>query len=274
MSKNKVLDFEDYRDYLHMTLEKRAQTNKGQKHKLATSIGCHAGYLSKVLGGMNDLSLEQAQATNKFLGHTPSESKYFLNLVLLARAGTSELKTYFKEELKKQKEEKLQLKNRIEIGRTLSEVHQAKYYSSWHYAATHVCVSLHAVKNKEQIAQALQLPQMTVNETLEFLVDIGILKKRGEEYLPGEVNLFLDKSSPFINQHHTNWRVRSLQSLDGVNPLDLHYSGVVTCSQKSIEKVREVFLSAIQDVRATIKESDSDEVLYCYTMDVFNLMKE
>ena len=273
MIKTDVFEFKDYKLYLQQVLELRAEREKGQKHKLAIFMGCHAGYLSKVLNEKNDLSLEQAQATNKFLGHTHSEAKFFLNLVLWARAGTADLKAHFNDELEKQIQGRLQLKNRISVGRTLNEETQAKYYSSWHYAAVHICVSLEFLKAKEQIAEALQLPPIKVNEALEFLVEIGVLKKNGGQYSQDETNLFLDKDSAFISKHHTNWRIQSLRSLDDIKPLDLHYSGVVTCTKRDIERIREILLSSIQNVRSTVKEADCSDSFYCNTIDLFNLIK-
>lgn len=270
--KSAVFDFKDYKVYLNYILEVRAETKKGQRSKLAAFIGCQPAYLSQVFNGTNDLSPEQAQNANEFLSHTPSEAKYFLNLVLWQRSGTKALKSYYEDELKKQKDERLSLKNRVTSNRTLSEVDQAKYYGSWYFAAIHVAVSINHLKKMESIAQVLRLPQNLVNEVLEFLVQIGILKRVGYEYRQGEASLYLDAGSAFIQRHHLNWRVRAIQSLDHVKKEDLHYSGVITCSIEDISKIREAMVAAIQSIRSQVKES-KDETLYFYTMDLVGLLE-
>ena len=74
-----------------------------------------------------------------------------------------------------------------------------------------------------------------------------------------------------MNKHHTNWRIKAIQSLDNKNDTDMHYSGVITCSHQDIEKIREVMLSAIQEIKALIRESQ-DETLFVYSLDLFGLL--
>jgi uncharacterized protein (TIGR02147 family) len=271
MAQNSIYDFLDYKAYLRKVLEDRAAVQKGQRSKLAQAIGCQPAYLSQVLNGSNDLSPEQAQSTNQFLAHTPADSRYFLNMVLWARAGTQDLKAYYHEELKKQQREWVVLKNRVKATRVLGEADQARYYSAWYYAAIHVVVSLGTIRTKDKIARALQLPEKTVNEILEFLVQIGVLKIQGKEYRQGETSLYLGSDSPFIHQHHTNWRMKALQSLDQKEEGDLHYSGVITCSLEDAKKIQEIMIQTVQKIRATVKDS-KDETLYAYTLDCFGLM--
>ncbi len=272
MKRLSIFEFSEYKQYLAQEIEIRSLTQKGQKSKLAAAIGCHAGYLSKVLNTNYDLSLEQAQLTNRFFGHTPNEARYFLNLVSFARAGTSDLRLHFQDELSKQKKEFRELKNRISIGRELSEEAQAKYYSSWHFAAIHICISLEFMQTKEQVAKALHLSEQLVNEALEFLAELKILEKKDGFFKQGEVNLFLDKSSPFITQHHTNWRVKCLQVLSGVKANDLHYSSLISCGENEIAQIREALLKCIEEIRTSVRTAGENQKLYCYTLDLFDLI--
>ena len=272
MAKVEVFDFKDYKPYLEKTLELRAEHQKGQKSKLAQFIGCNPAYLSQILNGITDLSPEQAQATNAFLGHTPLESRFFLNLVLLSRSGTKELKSFYEGELKQQLQERRDLKNRFQSNRTLSEVDQARYYSSWYYAAIHVAVSLAHLRSKTQISQALDIPLATVGSALEFLVQMGLLKMHGSEYRQGEVSLYLGSDSGFLTKHHTNWRMKAIQSLDHVSEEDLHYSGVITCSEDDSEKIKEILIQAVGKIRETVKKS-GDETLRVYNVDFFSILK-
>ncbi|MGZ3771873.1 MAG: TIGR02147 family protein [Bdellovibrio sp.] len=272
MLKSSVFDFKNYKQYLTSALEARAVHQKGQRSKLAHFIGCNPAYLSQILNGNVDLSPEQAQTTNTFLGHTSAESRYFLNLVLFERAGNKELKAYYDEELKRQRQERLVLKNRVQINRSLSETDQARYYSSWYYAAIHVAVSLPHLRSREKIAEALSLPQSTVNQALEFLLQIGVLKQHGKEFRQGEVNLYLGADSNFITKHHANWRMKSIQSLDIVKDRDLHYSGVITCSHDDALKIKELLIKSVENIREIVKGS-ADESLFVYTLDLFELLK-
>lgn len=268
-----IFDFKDYKTYLNSILELRSKIAKGQRTKLAKFMGCQPAYLSQVLKDFNHLSPEQAILCNEFLAHTPTESRYFLNLVLLARAGNKTLKQYYEDELKQLRKDQHILKNRVKSNRTLSEADQARYYSSWHYAAVHVISSLPSIKTKEQIGRALSLPPKIVNETLEFLVNIGILRMIESEYHSGEVNLFLGSDSPFISKHHVNWRLKSLISLENNRNEDLHFSSIVTCSKADVFSIRERMVEAIQAIMATVTKSEG-ETMYAYTMDLFRVGEE
>jgi uncharacterized protein (TIGR02147 family) len=271
MAKSTVFDFKNYKSYLNSVLEQRGSLEKGQRLKLAQNIGCNPSYLSQVLNGMLNLSPEQAQNTNAYLGHTSNESRYFLNLVLLARAGTKSLKNHYEDELKKMLEDHLIVRNRVKINRELNEMDQARYYSTWYYAAIHMCVSLPHMRTREQLATGLQLPLQTVNEVLEFLVSIGVLRAKGKEFEQGETNLYITSTSPFISKHHSNWRIKGIQSLDKIKEKDLHYSGVITCSEEDVLKIKDIMIQAIEKIRETVKQS-KDETSYVYTLDLFGLL--
>src|SRR5689334_17794455 len=99
-----LFDSMDYKSYLGALLEARSLTVKGQRLKLAQHLKVNPSYVSQVLNGHQDFTPEQAMATSRFLSHTEAEAKYFLNLVLFARAGTDELRKYYRQELTKQRE--------------------------------------------------------------------------------------------------------------------------------------------------------------------------
>ncbi|MCM2279538.1 MAG: TIGR02147 family protein [Oligoflexia bacterium] len=272
-SRDTVFDFKDYKEYLSFKLEERAALEKGQRIRLAAKLNCKPSFISQVLSGPLDLSPEHAQSANEFLGHSNAEAKFFLALVLHARAGTPSLRKHYQEEIQVLRGEHLLVINRVEFKRTLNEMEQARYYSAWHYAAIHVLVSINRLRTAEKIAVALSLPLRTVNETVEFLVEIGLLNQRDGELSQGETSLFLGADSPYIARHHLNWRLQAIRSLDRIQDIDLHYSGVVTLSREDVDRIREILVKAIQKVRQTVTQS-KDETLYSYTLDFFGLLPQ
>jgi uncharacterized protein (TIGR02147 family) len=271
MAKYSVFDNKDYRSYLSQALDQRAETERGQRMRLARFIEVHPTYITRILDGRADLSPEQAQKVNEFLGHTPAESRLFLSLVLYARAGTKNLKDIYEEEIRKQKDEKSLLKNKTRFNRVLSAEEQARYYSSWYYAAIHICVSVANFNTKESISMALSLTPVTVNEVLEFLTEIGILSRNGTDYRQGETNLFLTPDSPFIGKHHLNWLAQAIVSLDERKEGDFHYSSVSSCSQEDKKKAREVLLNAANEIRTITSSSKKSETLFAWNIHLFGL---
>ena len=268
-----LFDYNDYKQYLADALDKRTEAEKGQRSKLAQAMSCQPAYLSQVMKGNAELSPEQAVAANLFLNHGPQEGRFFLNLVLKSRAGTKELRDFYQQELRKLLDERLMIQNRIKANRSLTEEDQIRYYSSWHFAAIHVLVSLSAFRTKQTIAKALNISSRIANEALEFLVGIGILKMEADEYRTGETSLHLNANSPLIQKHHSNWKIRILQSLDQFNERDLHYTSVVSCSHEDLKKVKEIMIQSVQKIRAIIKES-KDETVAAYTFDLIGLIQD
>lgn len=193
-----VFSYKDYKIYLSRVLEERSQIHKGQRLRLAEFLNCRPSYVSQVLNGDLHLSPEQAFAVNKFLGLTETESRFFLSLVHYARAGSQDLKKYHDMEIKKQLDDHALVKNRVQSNRSLSEMDQAKYYKSWILAAIHMIVSIPEYRKREKIADALGLPQKTVNEAVEFLLNIGMLKETSSQLEQGERSLLIGGIPLFI----------------------------------------------------------------------------
>ncbi len=262
---------QNYKEYVIATLEENSAVQKGQRLRLAKHLNCNASYISQVLNEHQHFTPEQAVAASEFLGHSETESRYFLNLVLMERAGSMKLKNFYKLELEKLRSEQLIVKNRIKANRTLSAEDQAKYYRVWHCAAIHMIVSLPAYRKREVIAKALKLPLATVRQTVEFLISAGLVKEKNSELFQGENNILIGADSPFLIRHQANWRMRTLQELDNQKSDHLHYSSVITCSNSDLSTIKEIMIKAIQEVRATIKTS-SDETLAVYNLDLFRIL--
>ena len=64
-----IFDFKDYKLYLAKVEERRPLKGRGFRAELARIMGCQTAYVSQVLNGRANFSLEQAQAVSKLLVH-------------------------------------------------------------------------------------------------------------------------------------------------------------------------------------------------------------
>lgn len=262
-----------YRDYKQFLRDRLEQSNeRGPKARLASFIGCQLPYVSQVLNGNAHFSLEQAEACCRFLALVSNETNYFLNLVALARAGTSELKSIYKKQLDDILTKENRIAQRLNLKSELTDEDMATYYSSWEYAAVHIASSLMSVRSKEDIAKYLQIPLGRIVEIMEFLEGLRLVVKQKNKYQLGPQRLHVGPQSPFMKQHLTNWRVRAIQALDHIQKDEMHYSSVVSCSEEDISFLREEFLSAIEKVRKRVKDS-KEESLVSYSVDVFRVCR-
>src|SRR6185437_3962550 len=94
-------DFTDYKSYLDETLKER-----GRKSAFCKAINCHPSFLSQVLKGAPNLSMEQGILASEFLGHSAAESKYFMVLLQHARSGSKKLDDFYADQIQKMRKQR------------------------------------------------------------------------------------------------------------------------------------------------------------------------
>ena len=262
-----VFEYETYKSYLN---DRAKAAGRGEKSRIARHVRCHVAYVSQVLGGHADFSLEQADALNAYCGHAEEEGDFFLLLVSRDRAGTAALREHFAKRIRRTLRDRLELANRLRHKRTLEVDRQAIYYSAWYYGAIHLLISIPGYRTAGAIAEHLRLPLAQVGRVLDFLVSSGLAERRGEEYGTGEVTLHLANDSPWIARHHSNWRIRATQAVDTPDLRNFHYTSVISMAEKDVPAVRLAMIEAVERIRAIVKASPEEQV-FCYALDFFGV---
>lgn len=265
-----LFDYDDYKSYLNVRITEEASAEKGYRSRLSEFVQCQQSYLSQVLKGRPDFTLEQACRLNQFLHHDKTESKYFILLVEKSRSGTKELEKFFNEQINELKKERFHLKKRLKETEDIKLEDQHKYYSTWFYSAIYVILSIPKYQSVHAISQRLNLPEEIVGDVINFLNECGLIENVNGIYKVTKKRLHLDRSSTFIQRHHINWRSQSLQSVEKNLAEDLHFSTVVSLSNEDFGKIKEIFVQAISKAREVIAPSPEEEIV-AITLDVFKL---
>jgi uncharacterized protein (TIGR02147 family) len=268
--KQSLYEYNDYKAFVLDQIEARPAKGRGVRRLLADAMGCQAAYVSHVLAGERHFSLEQAERVTSFFGLSNEEAEYFLLLVQAAKAGTTALRRLLAMQIEKRRDEYREIKSRIKVRETVSTQDQAQYYSSWHYQAIRMALTIPECRKPQKIAERLGLPLARVREVLDFFVERGLAKRDGENFLTTNKHVHLKKDSPYIERLHSNWRVHTLQTLEKRNPEDLHYSSVVTISKADFDTIREIMLRALADAHRVIGPS-KEEKLCTLAMDFYEL---
>ena len=99
-----------------------------------------------------------------------------------------------------------------------------------------------------------------VDSVLNFLIKVELVKKEGLKFIITKKSLHLDRSSPLIVNHHTNWRLRTIKEFDQQSKNHLHYSSALTLSTSDYNKVREIFTKSLSSAVEVIKDSKEEEL--------------
>lgn len=272
MDKSDIFTAKNYQDYLIRKAGPATQ-RRGIKSAMAQAIGCQPTYITHLLAGKANLSLEQAEVLNTFFAHTKEESQFFLLLVSRDRAGTHSLKSHFQEQLDQILKHRMVLTKRLGQKNTLTQEQRSVFYSAWYFLAAQIALTIPALQTQKMLSKKLGLSMPKAGEILQFLSEIGLITKMGDHFHPTETQIRLGNDSHQIIQHHTNWRVKAIESLTNENADELHYSGVISLSSKDVIKIKNQLLEQLKENIEIIKES-KEERLFVMNIDFFNLEKD
>lgn len=225
--------------------------------------------ISQVLRGPRELTPEQAVRVAKFMGFGSLERDYFLTLVLKNRAGSEDLKNVFEERLLQLRKSANTLKTRIAHSQ-FSEKEQAIYYSNWFYSAVRLGISIPDLGSPSRIAEKLRLEPEEVVRILGFLLDHHLLVQTKNGYELGPQVTHVGADSPFVNKHHSNWRVKSLQAMDKRIEKNLFYTGPMALSKQAAKDIRSRLVSVIELSTQMARDSKSEELM-CLNLDWFRV---
>lgn len=263
-----IFDFSDYREFLRCWIEEAKAQKTSNLSRLAEVIGVHSTFLSHVLAGSKNLSLEQTTVLSEFLNQTKLEREYLFALLQFEKAGSHSLKKYWQEKTQEILFEKNNLSRRFDEHRELTDTDRAIFYSSWLYVGAFLASAISDGQNLDQIAKTLKLPRKKAEEILHFLVSVGICKEANGTFMLGDVHIHVPNESPFVVKHHTNWRMKAIQKMDSRTKEELFFTSPMSISKKDFEILREKLNLAIKEVVNVAKDSPAEEIV-CLNIDFF-----
>lgn len=267
---NSIYYFSNYKVYLRAYIASLPAKGHGFRTEISKHLGIHSAYITQVLNAEAHFSLEQAEDLNVLLNHNEREAYFFLLLVQLLRAGTNRLKKRIQKQIDEVLLKEVNLKDKIKIEKNLSSADQLIYYSSWQYAAVHIILTIPHFQQLDKISEVLKIPKSRTKKILDYLTSVGLAQQNGLTFLPGSTQIYLSRDADGISRHHSNWRMKAIDSLDQDSANDLHFSAVVSVSSEDYAKIRENLARDIQKAIAQIQVS-KEEVLCAFNLDFFKL---
>lgn len=265
-----IYEYKDYKKFLSHRIQLMPKKGRGQARKLAEHLRVQPVVISQIISGDRDFSPEQAIEVCEFFGLDSGASDYFVLLVQFARSGTQTLKKYYEQKILNLQKEAAELKSKIVEHKELDDFDRSIFYSNWFYSGIRLLTSIPEFDTVEAISLRFRLSKQQVSAILEFLVSRNLCVEQAGRYSLGVAATFIDGSSPYINNHRRNWRLKGLERLVEPNVNDLFFSSPCTISEKDMVVIRKRLLELIAENSKTIKGSPSEK-LACLNIDWFEV---
>jgi uncharacterized protein (TIGR02147 family) len=260
MKKNSILSYDSFETFLSNEYENNHNIKRGEKKELAEFLNIHPTSLSQVFKGIRFLTDEQVFLLCEYLALTEIETEYLIILHQIYHTHNAKYKDLLIKKKNTIKKKSHNLSTRIQKDKELTKEEKAIFYSSWHYTSIWVFLSVNGGKTKDEIYQRLGIDKKQISEILEFLLSTGLCRLEKGKYKHQVGRLHLEKSSPILKQHHSNWRIKSIQKFDRPESLDLTFTAPLSLSHKDFEMLREELVQFIQKLSNTVSKTEPEEI--------------
>lgn len=260
-----VFEFNDYKAYFKTHIRAKG---RGEYRKISEYLGVHPTLISQVFSGSKDFSPEQVLKMANYFGLGKTEARYLVILVEIERAGSRDLKEQFVEMREEIKKQALQLSKRISHQKSLSDHEKSVFYSSWVYSAVHLMTTLERPVDFEFVCKRLSLSPERARDIISFLKSINLIVEEQGGLKAGVTSTHIEKGSPFLIKHHTNWRIKALEKSESISDEELMYSTNISLSKKDFQKLREEMVRFIQEFQKTVKDSPAEDLAQ-FNLDFF-----
>lgn len=263
-----VFEFENYRGFLKAYIKSQGPKSYGWKGRMAEALSISSSLVSQIFSEQKTLTSEQASDLCDFIGLSEIESEYLHILVDLDRSSHFRFQQKLKRKLLKLKQTSHKIGKRVPRTKELSDEEKAIYYSSWLYTGMRNLSALENINSLEDISQQLKINPQSLREHMSFLLKRGLIINDQGQLTYGTASTHVDKESPFVNQHHHNWRVQALQRMEEKNNKHIFFTSPMSLSKEAYDEICEMIPNFIQKVMDTSSPSKSEKTA-CLNIDWF-----
>jgi uncharacterized protein (TIGR02147 family) len=263
-----IYDFDSY----HQILTEKISENslqRGYQAQLAKAGSMHPSYLSRILNHSIHLTPDQAAGICDFWNLNPDETRYFIQLVHLARAGNPKWKKLIEQEIAALRKQNEDLGRSLPAEKITSHDHNV-YYSAWYFSAVHVLLTVPEFRTERKIADKLRLPLGAVQSILGVLQNLGLARQHRGTWEPTKNNIHMSNESWMASVHHINWRQKISEHVQLRNENEIHYTGVHSMSATDFKKVQDLLRQTLRKVDEVIRPS-KEEDLFILALDSFKI---
>ncbi len=262
-----VFNFENYRAFIRNRVDSMPRKGHGQFRKMADFLGIQTSMLSQIMAGFREMNAETAASLCEYFGLNDLESDYFLCLVQMERAGNSRLKAQLRRQLKALHAKSAEIEKRIPKVHELDDTAKATFYSQWYYSGIRLLTAIDEMSSIDALARRIRLPRNVVARAVEFLLANGLCVNNKDGRLSyGPRSTHVGADSPLVTRHHLNWRLKTIENLEGLKPDEIVFTSPVVVSSADAVVIRRKLLDAIEGCVKLADQSPSERLM-CLNLD-------
>ena len=269
--KSMIFDYLEYKEYFQDYLSTMPKSGRGQYKKLAEFLRVSTVSVSQIFRGERHLTSEQAYLVTKFIELDNYETTYFLHMLDYAKASHFELKEFYKLRLDKVREEAIRVKGRISKFKELKDSDKAIFYSDASFSKVRLASSLEGINNIDDLSKYLNIPSSKISSIVDFLLEKGLCKLKKDQLHINTQHTLLTADSPFVKNHHVNWRVNSIEKASDLNRKnEVMFTLPMSLSEKAYDELHKLILKTIKDTYDVVGPSE-DECLAYLGIDLYKI---
>lgn len=263
-----IYEYTDYQKFLNDWLGSQPKRGRGLPRQWAAKLSLHSTFVSQVLLGKKHLSFDHGAELCELLGLSEAEEDYFTLLLMHKKAGTEKLRKKLERRISEEQKKSQVLRDRLKIKYEMTADVQSLFYSTWLYSAIRNLSALPRLHAVELIAEHLKMPRSVVQEAVEFLLSHGLCVMEKGKLQPGPRRTHVSATSPFVLQHHKNWRLKGFHEMSLRQEGDRFFTFPFSASKADNKKIFSRIIEFIEEIHDIVGPSDSESAR-CLNIDYF-----
>lgn len=256
-----LLNFADYRDYLKAHIKTLPNKGRGELSKIAQHLRVNTTWISQILSGAKQFNIDQAVELGAYLDLSDIEIEYFILLIQSERAATHKARAFLKKKIESIKSESMKLQNQITFEKSLNDKEKAIFYSSWIYSAVHLFTSTSEKGvSLDEVMNRFDLKRTRAVDILNFLLQTNLCLKKNDYYLSSTQSTFIDRDSPFLLKHHSNWRIKAIEKSEHLGEEELMFTAPISLSKSDFKEIREELVRSLKKISQRVQASKSESI--------------
>lgn len=267
-----IFSYSDYKILVNDLLLTKPNQGRGQYKRISEHLNVSSVLVSQIFKGAKDISIEQGHKLCDYFNFIELEKKFFVTLISSNRAGTFELRKFYDKELSELRKQAKSIVNRVKHKNVLSEEDKATFYSDWKYCGMRLACDLEQIVNIKDLSELFKVDENSIKSILEFLMTRGLVKSNSGNLEIGPSSTHISKASPMVKNHHRNWRLKALESLDNLDDNEIMYTAPMTTSKEVYKNLNKKILKLIDEFVEEASNADGED-LYYLNIDLRKMIK-